>query len=302
MEIQFHYDLGNDFYALWLDQRMVYSCAYFAEGAQDLDAAQRNKLDLICRKLDLRPEEDFLDIGCGWGGLVLHAAGAYGARATGITLSEEQAALARQRIAAAGLQGRCRVEVRDYRDMPPGTRFDTIASVGMVEHVGRSYLPPYYAEAYRLLRPGGLFLNHGIISLEPTVSPLRHTVGRWLRRWTSFIERHVFPGSELVSAAELIRPAEIQGFELHDMESLREHYVRTLRQWVARIEARADEAIALVGESTYRTWRLYMAGSAHAFATGRIGVVQLLLGKQSAPQGTRRQSWYSDAGQPGPAG
>jgi cyclopropane-fatty-acyl-phospholipid synthase len=273
--VRSHYDVGNDFYALWLDRRMVYSCAYFEAGEEDIDAAQEAKLDYICRKLRLKPEETLLDVGCGWGSLVVHAAERYGVRAVGITLSEPQAALARRRIAAAGLTDRCRVEVQDYRDLPRGVGFDKVVSVGMFEHVGRARLPAYFAQAYRLTRPGGLFLNHGIVTLSLPSAPVR-AVARVLATRTSFIERHVFPDGELVGPAEVLRFAEAAGFETRDVESLREHYALTLRRWGQRLEARHEEAARLAGEQTYRVWRLYMAASARSFATGRIGIVQAL--------------------------
>jgi cyclopropane-fatty-acyl-phospholipid synthase len=278
--VRAHYDVGNDFYALWLDRRMVYSCAYFETGAEDLDAAQEAKLEHLCRKLRLRPGEQLLDIGCGWGGLMRYAAERYGVRATGVTLSEPQAALARERIAAAGLGDRCRVEVRDYRDLPPEPGFDKVVSVGMVEHVGRGQLGAYFGRVHRLTRPGGLFLNQGIVA-GPAGRPRGPVdrAARWLWREGAFIQRHVFPDGELATPGETIRRAEATGFETRDLESLREHYALTLRHWVRRLEARSTEATALVGERTYRVWRLYMAGFAQGFASARVGVVQLLLAK-----------------------
>jgi cyclopropane-fatty-acyl-phospholipid synthase len=276
--VRSHYDVGNDFYALWLDARMVYSCAYFPTPDTSLDIAQLAKLDHICRKLRLRPGERLLDIGCGWGGLIIHAAGRYGVDATGITLSEPQAALARQRIAEAGLKDRCRVEVRDYRDLPAEATFDKIASIGMVEHVGRSRLDRYFAEVHRLLRPGGLFLNHGIVE-RPANDGLRALPRRLLWRPRAFLDRYVFPDGELVRTEEIIARAEGAGLETRDVESLREHYAMTLRHWVRRLEDRRDEAIALVGEPTYRVWRLYMSGAAHGFANSRLSLMQALLGK-----------------------
>lgn len=273
--VRSHYDVGNDFYALWLDRRMAYSCAYFETGEEDIDAAQEAKLDHICRKLRLKPEETLLDIGCGWGSLVLHAAERYGVQATGITLSEPQAVLARRRIAAAGLTDRCRVEVQDYRDLPGGASFDKVVSVGMFEHVGRAKLPAYFARAYRLTRHGGLFLNHGIVTLSLHAAPAR-AVAKVLGPRTSFIQRHVFPDGELVASAEVLRFAEAAGFETRDVESLREHYALTLRRWARRLEARHEEAARLAGERAYRVWRLYMSASARSFATGRIGIVQAL--------------------------
>jgi cyclopropane-fatty-acyl-phospholipid synthase len=292
--IHYHYDVGNDFYKLWLDDRMVYSCGYFPSGEETIDEAQEAKLEHICRKLRLQPGERLLDIGCGWGGLVKYAAERHGVQAVGITLSEPQAELARERIAEAGLSERCTVEVRDYRDLPDDAAFDKIASVGMVEHVGGSRLPEYFAHAYRLLRPGGLFLNHGIVSLGRRPSALARRLGRPIERWGSFIERYVFPDGELVSPAEMIRPAEVAGFEVRDAESLREHYARTLRHWVSRLEAHRDEAIAMVGEPTYRIWRIYMAGSAASFAVGRTGIVQILLGKRDASGAIRLPATRAD--------
>jgi cyclopropane-fatty-acyl-phospholipid synthase len=279
--IRSHYDVGNDFYALWLDQRMVYSCAYFETKPTDLGTAQAAKLDLICHKLRLQPGERLLDIGSGWGGLIIHAAQHYGVEAMGITLSEEQARFARNRIAELGLSDRCRVEVRDYRAFPKDTTFDKVVSVGMFEHVGRAKLPGYFATAYRLTKPGGLFLNHGIVTLA-ALHPLLRPIAEAVYRRTGFIPRYVFPDGELVAPGEVTQFAEAAGFETRDLESLREHYVLTLRHWVQRLEAHHDEAAALVGEKTYRVWRLYMAGCAHAFATGRVGIVQVLLSKPDA--------------------
>jgi cyclopropane-fatty-acyl-phospholipid synthase len=276
--VRSHYDVGNIFYALWLDKRMVYSCAYFETGEEDIDAAQEAKLDYTCRKLRLKPGESLLDIGCGWGSLVLYAAERYGVKATGITLSEPQATLARARIAEAGLTDRCRIEVRDYRDLPQRAVFDKVVSVGMFEHVGRAKLPTYFSQAYRLTRPGGLFLNHGIITLSSRSAPLR-MVERALASRTSFIQRYVFPDGELVSPAEVLRFAEGVGYETRDVESLREHYSLTLRRWVGRLEERHEEAARVAGEQAYRVWRLYMAGSARAFAIGRIGIIQALFSK-----------------------
>ncbi len=266
--ISYHYDVSNAFYALWLDRRMVYSCAYFPTGTEELDEAQERKLEHICRKLRLRPGERLLDIGCGWGGLCLYAAERYGVDAIGVTLSQRQAELAAQRIAAAGLAAHCRVVLCDYRDLRAGGQFDKITSIGMFEHVGRAELPRYFAQVRDLLRPGGLFLNHGIASqLEP--SPSHH-------RGSSFIARYVFPDGELVPVSETITAMETAGLEVRDVESLREHYVQTLRHWVARLEARRGEAVAVTNEATYRTWRLYMAGAAHGFRRGRLNLYQVL--------------------------
>jgi len=262
--VRFHYNVGNAFYALWLDARMVYSCAYFAHGDDDLDRAQESKLDLICRKLRLRPGDRLLDIGCGWGGLIMHAAKRYGVFALGITLSDAQAELARERIAEAGLSDRCQVELRDYRALPREGQFDKISSVGMVEHVGRKKLDEYFVSAYGALRPGGLFLNHGIVSIAASrPESLRSRAEARIWKRGEFIDRYVFPDGELLPAATVIASAERSGFELRDVESLREHYTLTLRHWVRRLEEHHDEAAALVGEETYRVWRLYMSASAY---------------------------------------
>lgn len=304
--IRYHYDVGNDFYRLWLDKRMVYSCAYFERPDFDLDEAQEAKLDLVCRKLRLRPGERFLDVGCGWGALVMHAAKHYGVQAVGITLSDQQVELARDRIAAAGLKGQCHVEIRDYREAPRLGPFDKVASVGMVEHVGVEKLPGYFAAVRAALKPGGLFLNHGIVSLDAAREhPLRERLeGRLLRRG-SFIEQYVFPDGKLGPFRAIIENAEQQGFETRDVESLREHYVLTLREWIRRLEACEREAIALVGEQTYRVWRLYMTASANEFAAGRLNVLQTLLanprgGRSMVPM-TRADIYGSKSWRPSPA-
>lgn len=278
--IRFHYNVGNPFYSLFLDSRMVYSCAYFERGDEDLDQAQESKLDLICRKLRLKPGERLLDIGCGWGGLIMHAVRRYGVFALGITLSDAQAELARERIAASGLGDRCRIELRDYRQLENEQPFDKISSVGMIEHVGDAQLDEYFASAYRALRPGGLFLNHGIVSIDASRPESRTSklAGRAWKR-SQFIDQYVFPDGELLPAARVIGSAELAGFEVRDVESLREHYTQTLRHWVHRLETHHDEAVALVGEPTYRVWRLYMSASAFAFRAGRIGILQSLLAK-----------------------
>jgi cyclopropane-fatty-acyl-phospholipid synthase len=278
--VRYHYDVGNDFYALWLDANMIYSCAYFPTGTENLDTAQVAKLEHICRKLRLKPGERLLDIGCGWGGLIRYAAERYGVQALGVTLSEPQAEWARARIAAAGLADRCRVEVRDYRALAPEASFDKVVSVGMFEHVGRAQLPTYFATAFHVLRPGGLFLNHGIAGAPNGPAD---GVGQWAfnRLWKpgQFIWKYVFPDGELIPPREAIAYGELAGFETRDVENLREHYMLTLRQWVRRLEARHEETSALVGESTYRIWRLYMAASAHSFAVGKNSLIQTLFSK-----------------------
>jgi cyclopropane-fatty-acyl-phospholipid synthase len=301
--VRHHYDVGNEFYQLWLDAERVYSCAYFVPGVRDIDAAQVAKLDYICRKLRLGPGERFLDVGCGWGALIRHAARYYGVEAVGITLSPAQAKLARRRIAEDGLGNRCRVDVRDYRDLPASALYHKAATVGMVEHVGRVGLQGYFETVFRRLRPGGLFLYHGIVDLERTrAMSLRIRALRWLWRKGQFLQRYVFPDGELPELAEVVRAAERVGFESRDLESLREHYVLTLRHWLKRLEARKPEAVAQIGETRFRIWRLYLAGSAHAFATGRIGVVQLLLSKPSVEGSSDLPRTRHDlyAGAPGP--
>ena len=297
--IRFHYDVGNDFYALWLDERMVYSCAYFQRPADSLAEAQRAKLDLICRKLRLQPGQRLLDVGCGWGALIIHAAQHYGVDALGITLSDAQAAWARERIASAGLAHRCRVEIRDYRALPADERFHRIASVGMIEHVGEPQLPTYFAALHRALEPGGLLLNHGIVNHQEArrTSPLDWLEHRLWKR-DAFIHRYVFPDSKLTSFQSVIAAAEGAGFETRDVESLREHYVLTLRAWVGRLLQHQDHAIALTSERIFRIWRLYMTASAYAFANGRINVVQALLAK-ARPDGSvelplTRDDLYAD--------
>ena len=278
--IQFHYDVGNSFYKLWLDPAMVYSCAYFRSPNDALDVAQEAKLDLICRKLRLKPGERLLDIGSGWGALIMHAAKHYGVDATGITLSENQAVFARERIEQAGLGDRCRVAIRDYRTLTASDGYDKISSVGMVEHVGLTHLPVYFESAYRALKPGGLFMNHGIISLgEARPRSVRERIFRKFWRADAFIDKYVFPDGKLTATHSVISAAEGAGFEVRDVESLREHYAMTLRHWVRSLEEKRDEAIALVGDRTYRVWRLYMAASANAFAKAKINIIQTLLAK-----------------------
>ncbi|MBZ5664128.1 MAG: cyclopropane-fatty-acyl-phospholipid synthase family protein [Acidobacteriia bacterium] len=282
--VTYHYDLPTEFYALWLDRRMVYSCAYFHTLEENLDSAQERKLDYICRKLRLRPGERLLDIGCGWGALIMHAAAHYGVQAVGITLSVPQAEVARQRLREAGLNDRCRVEVSDYRDIDHDQQYDKLVSVGMFEHVSEALLPEYFSRAWDLLRPGGVFLNHGI-SHSATCR----------RRGASFIDRYVFPDSDLVPISASLRAAELNGFEVKDVESLREHYALTLHLWVQRLEAHAEKVRCITDETTYRIWRLYMAGAAHRFRSGRLNVYQTLLakplnGRSGLP--LTREDWY----------
>ena len=278
--IRHHYDVGNDFYKLWLDDEMVYSCAYFTSETESLESAQRAKLDLICRKLRLAPGQKMLDIGCGWGALIMHAATNYGVDATGITVSEAQAQLARERIENAGLSARCRVELVDYRDFNPSARYDRISSIGMMEHVGPARLSGYFEWAYQLMEPRGVFLNHTIVrdghrGPENAVEKIEAKL--WRR--DEFIHRYIFPDGRLMAVSEVANAAERAGFELRDLENLREHYVLTLRQWKRRLDASKDVAVKLVGERRYRTWRLYLLAATAGFRRGNTGIVQLVLSK-----------------------
>lgn len=265
--ISFHYDISNAFYGLWLDPERVYSCAYFESPEQSLDEAQRNKLEHICRKLRLRPGERLLDIGCGWGALICWAAREYGVHAHGITLSKHQLEFARARIRAEGLEPLVTVELQDYRDLPGQAIYDKVSSIGMFEHVGLANLPSYYAVVRRVLRPGGLFLNHGIT----------HDEEGWKRTVaTEFINRYVFPDGELDCVSNIQLGMERGGFEILDVEGLRPHYALTLRHWVRRLESRHHEALEYVDEATYRIWRLYMTACALEFEAGGSGLYQIL--------------------------
>ncbi len=273
--IGFHYDVSNEFFGLWLDARRVYSCGYYRRAEDSLETAQEQKLDLICRKLMLQPEERLLDIGCGWGGLIFWAAERYGVRCLGITLSRNQHDYVAAEIARRGLSGRVEVRLLDYREVPEDQVFDKIASVGMFEHVGRSNLRRYFAKIHRLLKPGGLVMNHGITAAGLSTVGLRSGIG-------DFIEQYVFPGGELVHISSVIEALAAEGLECVDAESLRPHYARTLWHWVERLEANAEKARALVGEKKFRIWRVYMAGSAHAFARGWMSLSQVLAGRPLA--------------------
>ena len=280
--IAYHYDVSNEFYSLWLGRELVYSCAYFRDADNSLDQAQLDKLDHICRKLRLRRGERFLDVGCGWGSLVRFAAREYGAEAVGITLSERQAEYARLRIEAEGLADRCRVELRDYRELAALELFDKAASVGMVEHVGIGMLGTYFGAVFDALKPGGLFLNHGITSQRKLATGVTRLVERVFPKRSTFIERYVFPDGDLPRLTDVVTAAEAAGFEVRDVENLREHYARTLRHWVARLESNEAAARRAVGDETYNVWRFYMSGSAHGFAIGRMGLDQTLLIKRLA--------------------
>jgi len=267
--IAYHYDVSNAFYALWLDPRMVYSCAYFDTPERDLAAAQVAKLDHICRKLQLAPGERLLDIGCGWGAMAIHAAQHYGVRALGITLSQNQFEHATERVAQAGLQDRVEIRLQDYRDVPGEAVFDKISSIGMFEHVGLKHLPEYFAIVHRLLKPGGITMNHGITSSDPENRSVGLGAGE-------FIDRYVFPDGELPHVALAIKELSAAGLELVDAESLRRHYALTLRHWSDGFERNIAELERLAGEQRARIWRVYLAGCAHAFARGWINIYQLL--------------------------
>jgi cyclopropane-fatty-acyl-phospholipid synthase len=273
--IAHHYDVSNEFYALFLDPLMVYTCAYYRDPEGKLEQAQQDKLDLVCRKLELRAGETLLDIGCGWGSLAMWAVRHYGVRAHGVTLSRAQADYAAERIRREGLEDRCRVEYLDYRDLPPDVVYDKIAAVGVIEHVGIPNYPAFFAGVRARLKDGGLYLNHGIV----------HDF-HWKRTsQTEFLYRHVFPNGDLAGLSQTLTEMERAGWEIVDVEGLRLHYARTCRQWVERLCARADEARALAGERTYRTWRLYLTCSAVAFEGGSLGLYQVLLRKHRDPLG-----------------
>jgi cyclopropane-fatty-acyl-phospholipid synthase len=278
LAVQYHYDVGNDFYSLWLDRNLQYSCGYFPTGAEDLDTAQERKMEHICRKLRLQRGERLLDIGCGWGGLARYAAKNYGVEVLGVTLSKNQKAYADEQIVRAGLQGRVAVELKDYRDLGDAS-FDKIVSVGMFEHVGRSHLPEYFVQVYRLLKPSGLFLNHGIARRAGTEEDRQGFIQRRIFGRGSFLQRYIFPDAELIPVSDVNVMAEHAGFEVRDVENLREHYALTLRHWVNRLATRREEAVKASDEVTYRTWRLYMSASAYGFESGNINVNQTLLAK-----------------------
>jgi cyclopropane-fatty-acyl-phospholipid synthase len=273
--VQFHYDLSNDFYALFLDPEMQYSCAYFPDWSASLETAQRAKLDMICRKLRLAPGERFLDIGCGWGGLVCHAAQHYGVVAHGVTLSEAQLEFAREKIARLGLGDRVTVALTDYREITD--TFDKIASIGMFEHVGLDNHDAYFAKLNSLLRPRGLLLNHAIARRA------KRNLRRFRRKNPEFaaLTRYIFPGGELDYVGLSLTNLERHGFEIHDVEGWREHYARTCRLWCERLYANRETAERLVGPAKTRLWLVYLAGCSLAFSRNTVGIFQTLASKRS---------------------
>ncbi len=291
--IHHHYDVSNAFYRLWLDERMVYSCAYFRNEADSLDQAQTQKLDHVCRKLQLQPGDEFLDIGCGWGALIFRAAQSYGVRATGITLSENQYDYARTKIVELGLGDRVHVQLCDYINLPEDRVFDKIASIGMFEHVGIRNYPRYFGKIRRILKPGGLVLNHGITHNWLGADSLGSGIG-------DFVEEYVFPGGQLAHVSRVMQGVAADGLEVIDAEALREHYARTLWHWLDRLEKNADAARREVGEEKFRVWRIYLAGSAHAFERGWLSIYQLLAGRPLSdgqlPHPATRDYMYRAAG------
>jgi cyclopropane-fatty-acyl-phospholipid synthase len=283
--IAYHYELPAEFFSVWLDSAMVYSCAYFRRAEDSLELAQQQKMELVCRKLRLRPGQRMLDLGCGWGGLVIHAAQRPGVHATGVTLSAAQARWAQSRIAALGLENQCRVVHADYRAITQTGEWDAVASVGMFEHVGEANLGPAMQQVYRLLRPGGAFLLHGIT--RKFDQPLSRG---------SFSTRYVFPDGELEPVSMQLQAAEGVGFEIRDVENLREHYALTCRHWLDRLTGRRAEALQHVDLLRFRIWELYLAGSVHQFENGTISLHQSLLVRPGASGESglplTREDWY----------
>lgn len=273
--ISSHYDVSNDFFALWLDQRRVYSCAYFKQSDDSLERAQEQKLDHICRKLMLKQGERFLDIGCGWGGLILWAAEHYGVRAMGITISQNQYDYVREYAKEKGISDRVEVRLMDYRDLPEAEPFDKIASVGMFEHVGIANLPIYFRKIFNLLKPGGLVMNHGITSTTFDGEAIDEGS-------REFIDKYVFPDGELTHISKVMEVMSREGLECRDVENLRVHYAKTLWHWVERLEGQAEKARAMVGEKKFRIWQTYMAGFAMAFERNWDAIYQVLAAKPLA--------------------
>jgi cyclopropane-fatty-acyl-phospholipid synthase len=283
--ISFTYDLPGAFYALFLDKNLQYTCGYFTSADDDLDSAQERKLDTVCRKLRLKSGERFVDFGCGWGGLVIHAAKHYGVHATGVTLAGEQARWAQNAIDAAGVADRVKIVVTDYRDFRAPDQFDKASSVGMAEHIGRKNLPLFLGKIYECLRPGGAYLHHSI-NLRPHAP---------FPPWTPFVRKYVFPNGELHSTQHLQEAATRAGFEVRDMENFRESYILTLEHWVKRLEANHEAVVKLVGEASYRVFRIYMAGATLGFKAGIYSLNQFLLSRPddgNAELPLSRADWY----------
>jgi cyclopropane-fatty-acyl-phospholipid synthase len=274
--IQFHYDVSNEFYALFLDRNMVYTCAYFKDEADGLERAQEQKIDHVLTKLRLRPGERLLDIGCGWGALAFRAVEKFGARALGVTLSRNQYEYAQEQIRKRGIADRCEVRLQDYRDLRNQDTFDKISGVGVIEHVGRQDMRLYFETVTGLLKDGGLMLNHGISSVDPDSRAVGRGVG-------DFIGKYVFPNGELAHISLVLREMQAAGLEPTDVESLRRHYARTTAMWAERLEANGSQARALAGEKRLRIWLVYLAGSAFAFAQGWINIYQVLCCKHGGP-------------------
>lgn len=274
--IQHHYDVGNDFYRLWLDPLMVYSCAYFPTPETSLEIAQQVKLDIICRKLQLQPGDFLLDIGCGWGALLHWATTHYGVQGLGITLSREQYDHNQRWIGEQGLGDRLQVQLLDYRDLPDAPRFNKIVSVGMIEHVGAKNYPVYFRKVFNLLKPGGLFLNHGI---NATTEWHNTSLGE------RFIDRYIFPHGELVPLSTTLTAAEKAGWEIVDVDGWRPHYALTLRHWAARLEQNQEQAAECLGDRRVQLWRIYLLGSALGFETNEMNIYQTLLRRRTD------QSW-----------
>jgi cyclopropane-fatty-acyl-phospholipid synthase len=270
LAIQYHYDVSNDFYAHWLDPAMVYSCAYFEQGNEDLATAQQKKIDHILAKIALQPGHTLLDIGCGWGALLIRAARRFGVHCVGITLSPSQARLARERVAQAGLQQLIEIRVQDYRDVRG--QFDRITSVGMFEHVGARGLPAYFAQLSALLAPGGVVMNHGITTSHPDEQEVPHGGG-------DFIDRYVFPDGELVHLSTVLKAMQQGGLEVRDVENLRRHYARTCALWTDNFEANAEQIRTTLDARKFRIWHVYLAGCSYAFAHDWISLYQVVCGK-----------------------
>ncbi len=275
--VSYHYDVSNAFYQLWLDKEMVYTCAYFHDWDDSVEAAQTQKLDMVCRKLRLKPGESLLDMGCGWGALSCYAAQHYGVKAYGVTLSEQQVAYANDKIRRLGLQDKVTIELKDYALVDGQERFDKIAAIGMLEHVGVANFPTYFQTVHRLLKPRGLFLHHAI------TRPGRRKAGRRLRKRpeAAAMTRYIFPGGELDYIGRTVANLELYGFEVHDVEGWREHYQRTCRLWHDRLKAHYEEASREVGEAKTRLWLAYLGASSITFERGNFGLYQTLATKRA---------------------